>query len=86
MEIIRTDCLVIGAGLAGAAYALHAAKAGLDVQLLSLGGPNDANSDWAQGGIIYDVETGSGLLTEDIMEASDGTANPSAVRQLGIAD
>ncbi|MDH4002833.1 MAG: FAD-dependent oxidoreductase [Xanthomonadales bacterium] len=82
MEIIRTDCLVIGAGLAGAAYALHAAKAGLDVQLLSLGGPNDANSDWAQGGIIYDVETGSGLLTEDIMEASDGTANPSAVRQL----
>src|SRR5210317_2301680 len=82
MKIIRSDCLVIGAGLAGAAYALHAARSGLEVQLLSLGGPNDANSDWAQGGIIYDVETGSGLLTEDIMEASDGTANPSAVRQL----
>ena len=82
MEIIHTDCLVIGAGLAGTAYALHAEKAGLDVQLLSLGGPNDANSDWAQGGIIYDTDTGSGLLAKDIMEASDGTANPAAVAQL----
>ena len=71
MEIIRTDCLVIGAGLAGAAYALHAAKAGLDVQLLSLGGPNDANSDWAQGGIIYDVEVmidaGSGFTPTPVI-------------------
>jgi len=25
MEVIRTDCLVIGAGLAGSAYALYAA-------------------------------------------------------------
>lgn len=82
MEIIRTDCLVIGAGLAGAAYALYAEQAGLDVQLLSLGGPTDANSDWAQGGIIYDTEPDSGLLMSDIMEASDGTANPAAVAQL----
>jgi len=82
MEIIRTDCLVIGAGLAGAAYALNAAQAGLDVQLISLGGSNDANSDWAQGGIIYDTDPGSGLLVNDIMEASDGTANPAAVAQL----
>jgi len=82
MEIIRTDCLVIGAGLAGAAYALHAERAGLDIQLLSLGGPLDANSDWAQGGIIYDTDSGSGLLASDIMEASDDTANPAAVAQL----
>jgi L-aspartate oxidase len=80
MEIIRTDCLVIGAGLAGSTYALHAAEAGLSVHLLSLGGPTSANSDWAQGGIIYD--TGSGSLREDIMEASDQTANPAAVDQL----
>jgi L-aspartate oxidase len=82
MDIIRTDCLVIGAGLAGSAYALHAAGAGLDVQLLSLGGVNDANSDWAQGGIIYDTDPDSGLLAKDILEASDHTANPEAVRQL----
>ena len=82
METIRTDCLVIGAGLAGSAYALQAARAGLDVQLLSIGGPWDANSGQAQGGIIYDTATGSDLLANDIMEASDGTANPAAVEQL----
>jgi L-aspartate oxidase len=82
MEVIRTDCLVIGSGFAGSAYALYAARAGLDVQLLSLGGPLDANSDWAQGGIIYDTSTDPELLARDILEASDGTANPAAVRQL----
>ncbi len=82
MDVIRTDCLVIGAGFAGSAYALQAAQAGLDVQLLSLGGPLQANSDWAQGGIIYDTSDDPELLIRDIMEASDGMANPAAVSQL----
>jgi L-aspartate oxidase len=82
LEIIRTDCLVIGAGLAGTAYAYHAAKAGLDVQLLSLGGPAEANSDWAQGGIIYDVSDRPERLAQDIMAASGETANPAAVEHL----
>ena len=82
MEVIRTDCLVIGAGLAGSAYALHAARAGLEVQLLSLGGPYEANSDRAQGGIIYDTSPRLDTLGADIMAASDGTANPDAVDQL----
>jgi L-aspartate oxidase len=82
MEVIRTDCLVIGSGFAGASYALYAARAGLEVQLLSLGGPLEANSDWAQGGIIYDTSADPELLIGDILEASDGTANPAAVRQL----
>ena len=55
MKLIQTDCLVIGAGLAGSAYALQAAKHGLSSELLSLSDPLAANSDWAQGGIIYDV-------------------------------
>ena len=82
MKIVRTDCLVIGAGLAGAAYALHAARAGLDVQLISKGGDYEANSDRAQGGIIYDTNGASGLLAKDIMEASAGSANPAAVDSL----
>jgi L-aspartate oxidase len=82
MDVMHTDCLVIGAGLAGSAYALHAARAGLDVQLLSLGGPAEANSDWAQGGIIYDTAANTELLAQDIITASDGSANPAAVEQL----
>ena len=82
MEIIHTDCLVIGAGLAGSAYALHMAKRGLSVELLSLGDPLAANSDWAQGGIIYDTAEASAPLARDIMDASDHTANPNAIEQL----
>ena len=82
MKIIRTDCLVIGAGLAGSAYALHAARAGLSVELLSLAEPLVANSDWAQGGIIYDTTPEPASLARDIMEASDSTANPAAIDQL----
>jgi L-aspartate oxidase len=82
MNVIRTDCLVIGAGLAGCAYALRAAGHGLDVQLLSLDGPLAANSDWAQGGIIYSATSDPALFARDIMEASDNIANPLAVDQL----
>jgi L-aspartate oxidase len=82
METIHTDCLVIGAGLAGSAYAVHAAQAGLEVQLLSLGGPFEANSNQAQGGIIYDTSAQTDLLARDIIAASDNSANPAAVDQL----
>lgn len=82
MNVISTDCLVLGAGLAGSAYALHAARAGAQVELLSLGAPLQANSDWAQGGIVYDRIGEPGQLARDIQEASDGTANPAAVEQL----
>ena len=82
MKTLRTDCLVIGAGLAGSAYALRAAKLGLAVELLSLDGPLQANSDWAQGGIIYDTTAQPDGLARDIFEASDRTANPDAVEHV----
>jgi L-aspartate oxidase len=82
MDRYRTDCLVIGAGLAGAAYALVAARAGLKVALVSRGNDFDANSDRAQGGIIYDTAGADGLLAQDILEASAGSANPAAVNHL----
>lgn len=82
MSIIRTDCLVIGSGLAGSVYALQAARAGLSVELLSLSTPLIANSDWAQGGIIYDVTHDPAQLKRDIVDASDGTSNPEAVDHL----
>jgi L-aspartate oxidase len=82
VNVLRTDCLVIGAGLAGCSYALRAAEAGLQVTLLSLDGPLAANSDWAQGGIIYDTSPDPAILAADILAASDGTANPLAIEQL----
>ena len=82
MNLVRTDCLVLGAGLAGSAYALHAAQAGYRVELLSLGEPLAANSDWAQGGIIYDTSPDPVKLAQDILAASDGVANPAAIDQL----
>ncbi len=82
MKTLETDCLVLGAGLAGSAYALHAARAGLRVELLSLAEPLVANSDWAQGGIIYGAGTDPEQLARDILEASAGTANPAAIEQL----
>ncbi|MCF7686850.1 MAG: L-aspartate oxidase [Cephaloticoccus sp.] len=82
MKTIHTDCLVIGAGLAGSVYALHAARSGLRVELLSLDGPLVANSDWAQGGIIYENSATPEKLAHDIIAASDGTANPAAVEHL----
>ena len=82
MKILHTDCLVIGAGLAGSAYALRAARSALSVELLSLSEPLAANSDWAQGGIIYDTTTDPQALARDIFAASDRTANPAAVEHL----
>ncbi len=82
MNVLRTDCLVIGSGLAGSAYCLEAAASGLSCELLSLGDPLAANSDWAQGGIIYDTRPGAEALQRDIMEAGDHMSNPAAVRQL----
>lgn len=82
MQIFRTDCLVIGAGLAGTAYALHAAKAGLSCELLSLSDPLSANSDWAQGGIIYDTSPDPSALSRDIFEAGVRMNNPAAVERL----
>ncbi len=79
MRTVRTDCLVIGCGLAGAGYAYQAAKAGLHCILLS-GEPSadECNSARAQGGIV-DPAVDPDSLRGDIMTASAQAANPRAV-------
>jgi L-aspartate oxidase len=82
VRVVHTDCLVIGAGLAGSTYALEAARLGLSVELLSLADPLAANSGLAQGGIIYDTAGDPAALARDILEAGDHMSNPAAVEQV----
>ncbi len=83
METIRTDCLVIGAGLAGCSYAHYAVEQGMSVTMVCADQlTNGANSQWAQGGIIYDTSYHPEDLERDIIVASDYTSNPAAVAML----
>lgn len=76
-----TDVLVIGSGISGAAAALSAAKAGLEVIVISKSAElEESNTCYAQGGIVS-LAPGDdpGLLREDIIRAGDGINNPEAV-------
>ncbi|OLZ42047.1 aspartate oxidase [Natrinema saccharevitans] len=77
-----TDVLVVGSGIAGCAAALSAAREGADVLLLTKATePDDASTDWAQGGIST-TRGDPDSLKDDIIDASDGTADPDAVDTL----
>ncbi|HOE97123.1 MAG TPA: L-aspartate oxidase [Candidatus Sumerlaeota bacterium] len=81
---IEVDVLIIGAGIAGAAAALTLADAGAEVLLLHRSAdPNQTNTRWAQGGIIYTSPNDSPeLLARDIEQAGAGLTNPPAARLL----
>ncbi len=85
MKIIHTDALVIGAGLAGCVYAHEAAKKGLHTLLLCSGDMPQANSDLAQGGIVYEPNLQVEDLLEDVRLATAGLCNEPAVRTLSAA-
>src|SRR5579871_1856786 len=81
---IRTDVLVIGSGLGGLAAAWVAAKHGCEVTLLTRAtNPEDSNTYWAQGGIIYrGHEERPEQLVEDILIAGAGLSSPDAASLL----
>ena len=80
-DLIQTDVLIIGAGIAGGTAALLLAEAGVQVTLVTRARePSDSNTYYAQGGIIYRGETDSpALLAQDIEHAGAGHCNPYAV-------
>lgn len=83
-QIIETDTLIIGSGIAGLSAALACADQGLSATIISCG-PNstDSNSWQAQGGIIYKGLRGnSDELIEDILKAGCGINYVPAARQL----
>ncbi|MCC6993891.1 MAG: L-aspartate oxidase [Deltaproteobacteria bacterium] len=80
-EFSETDYLVIGSGLAGLYFALHASEHG-SVTIITKKAPRDANTNYAQGGIAavlgsddsFDshvedtLRVGEGLCKRDIVE------------------
>jgi L-aspartate oxidase len=80
----RSDVLVVGSGIAGAATALEAADQGLAVTVLRRGSRKDeAASAWAQGGIVSRGEDDTPeLLERDILATGAGLSWPPAVTLL----
>jgi L-aspartate oxidase len=83
-NVVRSDILVIGCGIAGSSAALEAAKRGLRVHIITKSlRLEESNTYYAQGGI---VSLGSGddpeILKEDIIRTGDGINNPEAVAVL----
>jgi L-aspartate oxidase len=75
----ETDILVVGTGIAGCAAALGAARAGANVLVVTKAKrPEDASSDWAQGGIST-TGTDPAQFKRDILAASANTADEAAV-------
>lgn len=80
MEVVQTDYLVIGSGLAGLTYALKMAKFG-SVTLLTKRKRTDANSSWAQGGIagVLSDDDSFELHKQDTLVAGAGLCHEDAV-------
>ncbi len=83
-ELIETDVLIIGCGIAGGTAALQLAEQGLSVHVVTRAQePQESNTYYAQGGIIYrGGEDTPELLAEDILHAGAGLCHPKAVATL----
>jgi L-aspartate oxidase len=78
---LRTDVLVLGAGLAGLAAALEAARRGADVVLATKGSLQASNSYMAQGGVAAVVEEDDSFARHaaDTIAVGRGLCDPAAV-------
>ena len=76
---------MIGAGIAGCVYAHEAAKQRLHTMILCCGGMPTANSDLAQGGIVYEPNLKMDDLLDDVNMATAGMCSEAAVKELSSA-
>ena len=83
-EYIECDVLIIGSGVAGCIAALQLADAGIKVVMATRSSnPEESNTFYAQGGIVYEGKGDSPeLLAKDILHAGAGYCNPQAVELL----
>ncbi len=80
-DIVQSEVLIIGCGIAGGVAALQLADAGISVTLVTRAQePGESNTYYAQGGIVYrGKEDSPALLAEDVLRAGAGHSYPPAV-------
>jgi L-aspartate oxidase len=83
-ELIETEVLILGSGIAGATAALELADQGTHVVMVtSAADPQESNTFYAQGGIIYrGVDDTPAALAADITRAGGDHCNQIAVNIL----
>ncbi len=82
-NLLKTDVLIIGCGIAGSSAALDLADAGLDVTVVTRADDAlESNTYYAQGGIIWPDagEVSQESLVQDIETAGHGYCLPEAVQ------
>jgi L-aspartate oxidase len=79
-EVLETDYLVIGSGIAGLNFALHAAEHGR-VVVVTKKQPADTNTNWAQGGVaaVLAKDDTFERHVEDTLAAGDGLCDREVV-------
>jgi len=84
LKILETDLLILGSGIAGSSAALKAAESGASVLIATpTGDPQESNTHYAQGGIIYRGESDSeASFSSDFQKAGGNLCNPAALKQL----
>ena len=80
----EADVVVVGTGVAGLTAALTTAAEGLSVLLITKGQPDEASTQWAQGGVAVvrdERDPGDSIMQhiEDTLVAGAGLSDPVAV-------
>lgn len=81
--MLKYDCIIVGTGVAGLTTAIKLLEKNLKVAIITrTEDPNQTNTNWAQGGIIYSNDN---ELSSDIDKASSFTSNSEALDIISLS-